>query len=54
MAINYTFKTNTPQYIPKDKPVKLTDCIDIKKYKDILGNILYLGLEDTFLKETDK
>lgn len=33
---------------------KAFELLDIKKYKDILGNILYLGLEDTFLKETDK
>ena len=40
MAINYTFKTNIPQYVPKDKPVKLTDCIDTKKYKELKEKIL--------------
>ena len=40
MAINYTFKTNIPQYVPKDKPVKLTDCIDTKKYKELKNKIL--------------
>ncbi|MBP3706618.1 MAG: hypothetical protein J6J13_05180 [Clostridia bacterium] len=27
------------------------ELLDIKKYKSILGNIIYLGLEDTFKKE---
>ncbi len=27
------------------------ELLDIKKYKTILGNIIYLGLEDTFIKE---
>ncbi len=27
------------------------ELLDIKKYKTILGNIIYLGLEETFLKE---
>ncbi len=30
------------------------ELLDIKKYKNILGNIIYLGLEDTFLKEINK
>jgi len=25
--------------------------LEIKKFKDILGNIIYLGLEETFKKE---
>lgn len=27
------------------------ELLDVKRYKTILGNIIYLGLEDTFLKE---
>lgn len=30
------------------------ELLDIKKYKSILGNIIYLGLEDTFKKELEK
>ena len=30
---------------------KAFELLEIKKYKDILGNIIYLGLEDTFKKE---
>lgn len=30
------------------------ELLDIKKYKSILGNIIYLGLEDTFKKELTK
>lgn len=30
------------------------ELLSIKKYKDILGNIIYLGLEDTFIKELNK
>lgn len=40
MAINYTLKTNIPQYEPKNKPVKLTDCINSNKYKELKNKIL--------------
>lgn len=30
------------------------ELLDVKKYKSILGNILYLGLEETFIKEINK
>ncbi len=30
------------------------ELLDIKKFKTILGNIIYLGLEDTFIKELKK
>ncbi len=30
---------------------KAFELLDVKKYKSILGNIIYLGLEDTFKKE---
>ena len=40
MSINYNFKTNIPQYEPKNKPVKLTDCIDVIKYRELKKKIL--------------
>ena len=33
---------------------KAFELLDIKKYKHILGNIIYLGLEETFIKELNK
>ena len=33
---------------------KAFELLDIKKYKSILGNIIYLGLEETFIKELNK
>ncbi len=33
---------------------KAFELLEVKKYKDILGNIIYLGLEETFLKEISK
>ena len=39
MAINYTFKTNIPQYEPKNKKPKLTDCVDVKKYRELKDKI---------------
>ena len=33
---------------------KAFELLEIKKYKDILGNIIYLGLEETFIKEFNK
>lgn len=42
----------TPQlYFCINEAAKAFELLDIKKYKSILGNIVYLGLEDTFLKE---
>lgn len=51
-----------PEKIVKDRAVpqlyfcvnesgKAFELLDIKKYRTILGNIIYLGLEDTFTKE---
>ena len=51
-----------PEKIVKDRAVpqlyfcvnesgKAFELLDIKKYRTILGNIIYLGLEDTFKKE---
>ncbi len=45
----------TPQlYICANEAAYAFELLDIKKYKPILGNIIYLGLEDTFKKELDK
>ena len=56
--------SDTNEYIKSEIYPKLYFCIneaskafellDIKKYKNILGNIIYLGLEDTFKKELSK
>lgn len=48
----YNFKTNIPQYIPKYPPPKLTECVDIKKYKEIKERIIHSNvspLEKKFL-----
>lgn len=41
-------------YFCINESCKAFELLDIKKYKNILGNIIYLGLEDTFLKEINK
>ncbi len=41
-------------YFCVNEAAKAFELLDIKKYKPILGNIIYLGLEKTFLKETEK
>ncbi len=42
----------TPQiYIIIDQAIKAFNLIEFKRYKDILGNIIYVGLEDTMKKE---
>ena len=41
-------------YFCINEACKAFELLDIKKYKNILGNILYLGLEETFLKEINK
>lgn len=42
----------TPQiYIIIDQAIKTFHLIEFKRYKDILGNIIYVGLEDTMKKE---
>lgn len=38
-------------YFCSNEAGKAFELLDIKKYKNILGNIIYLGLEDTFKKE---
>lgn len=41
-------------YFCINESCKALELLEIKKYKDILGNIIYLGLEDTLLKEIGK
>lgn len=40
-------------YFCINEGAKAFELLDIKKYKHILGNIIYLGLEDTFKKELE-
>lgn len=37
-------------YFCVNEAVKAFELLNIKKYRDIIGNIIYLGLEDTFIK----
>lgn len=41
-------------YFCVNEAAKAFELLDIKKYKSILGNIIYLGLEETFTKELNK
>jgi hypothetical protein len=41
-------------YFCINEAAKAFELLDIKKYKSILGNIIYLGLEDTAKKELEK
>ena len=41
-------------YFCINESIKSFELLDIKKYKSILGNIIYLGLEDTAEKELEK
>ena len=41
-------------YFCINEACKAFELLEIIKYKDILGNIIYLGLEDTFLKEINR
>ena len=46
------YKTVKPQiYFCINEAAKAFELLDIKKFEPILGNILYLGLEDVFIKE---
>ncbi len=50
----YVKNTLTPQlYFCVNEAARAFELLDIKKYKSILGNIIYLGLEETFIKELD-
>lgn len=49
---NYAKERAVPQlYFCINEAGKAFELLDIKKYRTILGNIIYLGLEDTFKKE---
>lgn len=51
-AFEYAKKRTVPQlYFCANEAGKAFELLDVKKYKSILGNIIYLGLEDTFKKE---
>lgn len=41
-------------YFCINESIKAFELLDIKKYKSVLGNIIYLGLEDTAIKELEK
>ncbi len=48
----YAKERMTPQlYVCLNEAAKAFELLDVKKYKSILGNILYCGLEDTMKKE---
>lgn len=52
---DFAKKRITPQlYFCSNEAAKAFELLDIKKYKTVLGNIIYLGLEDTFTKEFNK
>ncbi len=44
-------KISAQLYFCLNEAARAFELLDIKKYKNILGNIIYLGLEDTFKKE---
>lgn len=44
-------KVKPQLYFCINEAAKAFELLDLKKNKDILGNIIYLGLEDTFKKE---
>ncbi len=41
-------------YFCINESIKAFELLDIKKYKSVLGNIIYLGLEDIAIKELEK
>lgn len=54
-AKQYAKEKIVPQlYFCVNEAAKAFELLEIKKYKHILGNIIYLGLEDTFIKELNK
>ncbi len=62
--LKYGLKGNIKEYLDDKAKPQLYFCIneaavafellDIKKFKTILGNIIYLGMEETFKKELNK
>lgn len=54
-AKKYAKEKITPQlYFCVNEAAKAFELLDLKKYKTILRNIIYLGLEETFTKELNK
>lgn len=54
-AKKYAKEKITPQlYFCVNEAAKAFELLDVKKYKSIIGNIIYLGLEETFTKELNK
>lgn len=47
-------KIKTQIYIVINEAEKAFELLDIKKFKDILGNIIYVGLEDTMNTEINR
>lgn len=45
---------NSKLYFCANEAALAFELLDIKKFKSILGNIIYLGLEETFKKELNK
>ena len=41
-------------YMCINESIKAFELINIRQYKNILGNIIYMGLEDTFKRSTEK
>ena len=54
-AAEYAKSRVEPQlYTCINEAAKALELLNIKKFKSILGNIIYLGLEETFKKELNK
>lgn len=49
-----TERVKTQLYFCINEAARAFELLDFKKYKSILGNIIYLGLEETFMKELNK
>lgn len=47
-------KVEPQLYFCVNEAARAFELLEIKKYRDILGNIIYLGLEETFTKELKK
>ena len=51
---NIKDRVSSQLYFCINEATKAFELLDIKKYKPILGNIIYSGLEQTFLKEFNR
>jgi len=47
-------RTENQIYFCINEAKKAFELLDVKRYKTIIGNIIYLGLEDTYIKEKNK